>query len=121
MERILIVDDDKGICEGLRLVLSDLADIDTCNTVLEAKKCVSRIPNLKLILVDYRIKNDSGIDFYLKEVLKKNRHIPAILMSGYVGENKHPDLIESAKSHFEAIIEKPFDVVKLRALVMNLL
>ena len=81
--RVLVVDDDRGLCEMLRLVLElEGLEVVTANHVIEAEKRLSeQVPDV--IVLDIGLPGIDGV-FYterLRESLR-TRRLPIIAISG---------------------------------------
>lgn len=85
-KRVLIVDDDKWICEGLsRLLFKKGLHVDLSMTGEGALEKLDR-ESFDLIMIDYRLSDMSGIEV-LKEIRKKDAELPVIFLTGYGSEN----------------------------------
>ena len=68
--KILIVDDEQVICNGCRMILSDLGyTVDTCNTCKEGLDAI-RKTKYHLILLDMKLPDSDGMEI-LKTVLRR--------------------------------------------------
>jgi DNA-binding response OmpR family regulator len=111
-KRVLVADDDPGICDALSLILLEAGYEVT--TALDGSAVLALDDNLPdLILLDIRM---SGIDG--KEVCKRLKghvetmHIPVIMVSA----NKDTPAIAS-EAGAEAYVLKPFEMDELLATV----
>lgn len=82
MSRILVVDDESSI----RLLYShELADegyeVVTAATAVEAVETL-RKNDFDLILLDIKLKNESGLDL-LQQIVKERHNLPVILCSAF--------------------------------------
>lgn len=83
-DRVLIVDDEVDMLEGLRRVLSyDLkgAEVATCSRPKEALGLVSKEP-FDVVMLDIRMPEMDGLDL-LQEMLKVDRWLTIIMMTAY--------------------------------------
>jgi len=83
-ERILLVDDDKGIIEMGKLVLERLGyHVTSSVNSLEALELYGENPDsFDLVITDFAMPNMAG-DKFASEILKIRRDIPIILNTGY--------------------------------------
>lgn len=80
MKRILVVEDDRGLREGIELALrrEDLT-FTLCESIVKAKEALAGKAMFDLILLDLNLPDGSGYDL-LKEV-KAGRDIPIIIIT----------------------------------------
>ncbi len=121
MKKVLVIDDEDICCKSLQRVLQDVCHVDICTTSREVCDYFSTHPDPDLILIDYQICDENGIEIFRNEIVDKGKRVPAILISGYVGGAKHLKLQKEAEKYFVTIIEKPFDALVLRGFVAGLL
>ena len=102
--RILIVDDERVVLEGCRLVLqSEGYDVTLVSSSDFALELIEKI-NPSLLLIDLKMPGHDGI-YILKEVKKCWSDIPIIIMSGYATTETAEDVfIQGA----DAFLPKPF-------------
>jgi DNA-binding NtrC family response regulator len=117
--RLLIVDDDSALLEGLRecvkLRLPE-CEIQTCLSAQEGLQHL-RKEDFDLILSDIRMPGMDGITF-MQEVKKLFPHIPVVLMTAHGNET----VKDAAKRHGAAqYIEKPFRREELILSIVTLL
>lgn len=80
--KILIVDDEQVICNGCRMILSDLGyTVDTCKTCKEGLDAIQKA-EYHLILLDMKLPDSDGMEI-LKTVHSKKLKIYIIVMTGY--------------------------------------
>ncbi|HEV2073301.1 MAG TPA: sigma-54 dependent transcriptional regulator [Thermomicrobiales bacterium] len=109
MQNILIADDDAAIRQVLRDFLSDegyeVQDVDSGASVLETMANGDSAP--KLILMDVRMPDKSGMDV-LQELRKTNEgQLPVIIMTAFGGSGV---AIEAMRLGAYDYITKPFDL-----------
>ncbi len=112
MNSILLVEDNTGIAEGLKLSF-ELTEYDlfVAYTLKEATKLVEeKSPNL--VLLDVSLPDGNGFDFYGKELGK--RGIPVIFLTARDEEN---DIVKGLELGAEDYITKPFSTKELMARV----
>lgn len=116
-KKILIVDDEHGICLLLQEVFKDEGyNVITAKT---GKKALDIIKEqaIDLIIIDYKLPVIDGIEV-LRELEKNNYSIPAILMSGMF-ETLHKDI--QGMSLIKFTLAKPFDIDELTQRVSSLI
>ena len=114
---ILVIEDDKTMCEGIQTVLEKegFRVITTLDGVEGSKLFHDHHPNL--VITDLRLPGKSGMHL-LKDFLETDPSIPVILISAY----GTIDLAVSAlKSGARDFIAKPFSIDELRAKVAQTL
>ncbi|MGZ4292377.1 MAG: HD-GYP domain-containing protein, partial [Gaiellaceae bacterium] len=114
--RVLVVDDDQGLCEMLRLVLElEGLEIRTAHHVIEAEKRLAEsVPDV--IVLDIGLPGIDGV-FYcerLRESLR-TRRLPIIAISGSEEAGRRARLAGA-----NAVLIKPLDPLHLLATVNKL-
>ncbi len=117
--RILIVDDDEGICSMLATFFESMGyEVDTCMSPLNLFEDIGAI-KADIILLDIMM---SWVDGYrVCELLKSNprtQHIPVLMMSARSGQD---DIRRGLAAQAEDYFVKPFSLAKLRGRVDELL
>jgi len=113
--KLLIVDDDPGISQMLTRVFSvDGYEVETTSSGAEAIEALAS-GNIGLALVDYHL-DDMEAPAILEKAKENNWDIPIIVMSG-IGEQEETSLV--LEQGAIALLDKPFDLVKIRALVKD--
>ena len=103
--RILIVDDDTQILEGLEALLTDEWEVRTATNGKEAIRAFSEFAP-DAVLLDLQLPDTSGIDL-LHQSKMYSETTPVIMMSGDYGSLDR--VIESMKLGAETFLQKPFD------------
>jgi len=115
--RILLVDDDKNICQTLTLVLQEEGYlVDTAESGKEAvDKSFANFYNLAI--VDWRLPDIEGTKLItqLKETTPK---MAKIMLTGYPSMS---NAIEAVNEHADAFLLKPVDVDELLKKINELL
>jgi DNA-binding NtrC family response regulator len=112
MKHLLIIDDERGSRESMRLVFLKTHQVTTAENSIEALDLISK-KHFDLIILDVVMPGMTGMEF-LHEVREIFPEIPVIMVSASYND----DIIQEAK-HLKAVgfICKPFDVHELRNLV----
>ncbi|KGP92472.1 stage 0 sporulation protein F [Pontibacillus chungwhensis BH030062] len=114
---VLVVDDQPGIRMLLREVIKTLE-----YNVIEAKTGQEAVDFVKeqhpdLMLLDYKLPIKDGLEV-LNELQSEDYQVPAILMSGLAEDD-----LQGAHTHslVKSVVGKPFDVQKIREIILNIL
>lgn len=113
---ILIVDDDKDICETIKTVLK-LEGYGGLHIATSGKEALAKLKETKydLILLDVRMPDMNGVDV-LREIRKIDKEVPVAMITAY-------EDIDLAKEAFRLgaydLIRKPFDIDYLRKAVLS--
>jgi DNA-binding response OmpR family regulator len=79
--KILCVEDDPDICDLLSLYLSEEFDIETANSLKEARQILEVI-HVDLLLMDEQYPDGAGLDF-IREIRAAGLSIPIIYQSAF--------------------------------------
>lgn len=115
--RILVVDDEKDICEILEFNLENAGYVvDTASSAEDALEKLT--PEHRLILLDVMMAGMSG--FRMAEVVRKERHleIPIIFLTARSAEN---DMLTGFSAGGDDYISKPFSIQEVLARVKAVL
>ncbi len=113
MMKILIVDDDKDMCE----ILSDFLK-DEGHTVITAYDGESALSNIKsrkydLVILDYQLHGIDGL-CVLEKAHQIDSSLMAIMISAFGSEQVR---LQAKKLGIYDFIEKPFDIERMVGLV----
>jgi DNA-binding NtrC family response regulator len=109
---ILIVDDEVGPRESLRMILKHIYEVHTAKNGQEAINFI-RQKEVNLVTLDLKMPGLSGIDV-LKEIKKLQADIEAIIVTGYGTLASAQEAIRYGAGDF---IPKPFNVADIIATV----
>jgi DNA-binding response OmpR family regulator len=106
---ILIIDDDKAICDLLQQILAK-KNINSfvANNTTQALSLLEYI-KFDLLLLDYMLPNENGIDF-LKKINQKHHKLPIIMLTATHNIDTKIDALELGAFDY---ITKPFNFVEL--------
>lgn len=105
MARILIIDDEKGVCEELSEILRDENhEVDTAFNAHEGFEKL-RIRNYDLIFLDVLMPKVEGREAL--EEIKKLCKTPVVIMSGYLPADKEKDILKAGAF---GSLRKPLDL-----------
>jgi putative two-component system response regulator len=109
---VLIVDDEVGPRESLRMILKPIYEVFTAADGQEALKIIQD-KNIDLVTLDLKMPGLSGIDV-LREIKKFHSDIEVIVITGYGTLTNAQEAIRFGAGDF---ISKPFNVADIIAIV----
>ncbi|MDD5171197.1 MAG: response regulator transcription factor [Syntrophales bacterium] len=82
--KVLIVDDSKIVCDGLRQMLNNIADVEIVGQAHNAGDAIKSIAksNPDVVILDIRLSGLSGIDV-LKDIRAKKLPSHVIMLTNY--------------------------------------
>jgi DNA-binding NtrC family response regulator len=113
---ILIVDDEFGVRESLKMTLKFSYEIHTASNGEEALKII-RERKFDLITLDLNMPRLSGIET-LREIRKIDDKVPVIIITGYGTEKDQKEALLYGASDF---ISKPFNTSKIISVIDGIL
>ena len=116
MPRVLVVDDEPGVQESLRMLLKQECEVVTAASVDDALRLVAEAPP-DLILLDLVMPGRSGFDLFA-ELAQQEAPPPVIVLSG---TRTIATAVEAMKLGAADYLTKPFEVDALRIKVRQLL
>jgi DNA-binding NtrC family response regulator len=116
MGRVLVVDDEAGVRESLRMLLKDECEVVTAENVSAAARALDDAPP-DLILLDLIMPGGSGL--VLLERMEKLDHAPPVVV--LTATKTVATAVEAMKLGAADYITKPFEVEALRIKVRQLL
>ena len=111
-ESILIVDDDAGPRESLRMILKPIYEVHTAQNGQEAITFISQ-KKVDLVTLDLNMPGLPGIEV-LKKIQKLQPDIKVIIVTGYGTLGNAREAIRYGAGNF---ISKPFNVADIIAIV----
>jgi len=109
---ILVVDDDLGVRESLKMILMDKYYVSTASHVDEATNSLKTIEP-EMIFLDIKMPKISGMDF-LREMHLKNSTIPIIMITAF--PSSQTEITAFRSGAFDYII-KPFEPSEIHTVV----
>jgi DNA-binding NtrC family response regulator len=109
---ILIVDDEAGPRESLRMILKPVYKIHTAANGKEALALIQK-ENIDLVTLDLNMPGLSGIDV-LKEIKKIRSDVEVIIITGYGTLKNAQEVIRYGAGDF---ISKPFNVADIISII----
>jgi DNA-binding NtrC family response regulator len=113
---ILIVDDEFGVRESLKMILKSHYEINTAPDGEEALKTIQE-REIHLITLDLNMPKLSGIET-LKAIRKIDNKVPVIIITGYGTEKDQKEALLYGASDF---IFKPFNTRKIICVIDGIL
>ena len=112
---VLVVDDEIGPRESLRMILHPLYQVYTASDGAEALACLQN-QEIDLVTLDMNMPGISGFEV-LKEIRKRNADVDVIIVTGYMNSKG----AQEAKACGAAdVINKPFNVTDIVASIAKL-
>ena len=112
MQKILLIEDDITLGNGIRLALQNTSlQITLCHTLTEGRNVLDR-ESFDLLILDINLPDGSGLDL-LNEV-RKISTVPIILLTA---NDMEMDIVTGLESGADDYITKPFSLAVLRARV----
>jgi DNA-binding NtrC family response regulator len=105
---ILVVDDEAGPRESLRMVLKPLYEVHTASDGQEALRLIQN-KDIDVVTLDLNMPGLSGIEV-LKEIKKLRPETEVIVITGYGTLNNAQEAIRFGAGD---LISKPFDVAEI--------
>ena len=109
---VLVVDDDLGPRESMRMILKPLHNVYTAEDGVTALKMIDEQP-IDLVTLDLKMPGMQGIDV-LKEIKKNNPQIEVIIVTGF-GTLK--SATEAMKYGVKGYITKPYNLSEITSIV----
>lgn len=81
-KKILIVDDEEGVRESLKLILGEQYDLILTEDGTQALDCLKNAPDIGLVLMDIKMPKMNGLEV-LAEMKKEYPKLSVILITGY--------------------------------------
>ena len=112
MQKILLLEDDVALGNGIRLALqSPQAHIVLCRTLTQARDTIAQ-GSFDLLILDINLPDGSGLQ--LLEQVRKRSDVPVILLTA---NDMEMDVVTGLESGADDYITKPFSLAILRARV----
>lgn len=113
MKRILIVEDDRALGDGLCLALKDPAlELALCRTFSAARAALGA-EHFDLLVLDVNLPDGSGLSL-LRELRAAANPLPVILLTA---NDMETDIVAGLESGADDYVTKPFSLAVLRARV----
>lgn len=114
--RVLVVDDDTGVCHSLRDMLrEEHCQVFTASDGLEALKVLRSQP-VDVVLSDVVMPDMDGYDLYM-ELKERSPETPVVLMTAYYYDKDHVIKRSRLEGLNQVIFKKPIDPKRLMAII----
>jgi PAS domain S-box-containing protein len=118
--RILVVDDDLGVCHSLRDVLQrEHCEVRTASGGLEALEVLERYP-ADVVLSDVVMPDMDGYDLYM-ELKERKPETPVVLMTAYYFDKDHVIKRSRLEGLDQVIFKKPINPGRLKTILTDAL
>lgn len=113
MKRILLLEDDAALGQGIRLALeNDGIQVELCAALSQAQSILPG-KDFDLLILDVNLPDGSGLDL-LRDVRRCHSSVPVILLTA---NDLETDIVVGLESGADDYITKPFSLAILRAWV----
>jgi len=109
---VLVVDDELGPRESLRMILKPIYEVLTASNGLEALQAV-HAKKIDLVTLDLRLPGISGIEV-LKEIKKTQSDVEVIIVTGF---GTLTNAVEAIRYGAVDFISKPFNIAEILSIV----
>ena len=111
--RVLVIDNERAILEGMSLLLTGWGNLVETATGLDEALAVlaAHDGKIDMILADYHLNNEDGISLIRTLRTRARRHIPAVLITA----DRTPAVADLALAHDVHVLRKPVKPAALRA------
>lgn len=115
MAKILIVDDEKMICEEFSDILKeDHHDVEIAYNGVQALEMIEKT-QYDMIFLDVLMPRMEGREVF--ERIQKIAKVPVAIMSGYLPPNKEKDILALGAV---ACFRKPLDLARVKSLIQSI-
>lgn len=112
MQKILLLEDDAALGNGIRLALqSPEMRLTLCATLAQAREALGQA-RFDLLILDVNLPDGSGLE--LLDTVRKTSRVPVILLTA---NDMEMDIVTGLESGADDYITKPFSLAVLRARV----
>lgn len=116
--RILLVDDERDIAEGLAMLLDEFWDVFVAHDGKEALAVLEKEGAVDLVIADQRMPRMTGVEL-LAEVARRHPETLSFVLTGYSDVEPIVDAVNRGGVH--RFLLKPVDPAELRAAVSEAL
>lgn len=116
--RVMVVDDDLGVCRSLRdVLLAEGCEVLVASDGLRALEILNRT-SVDIIVSDVVMPDLDGYDLFME--VKRRGATPVILMTGYYYDRDHVIKRSRLEGLESVIFKKPIDPARLKAMIRTL-
>lgn len=116
MEKILVIDDEMGICTSIEFALEDEYKVFIANNLEDAYEILES-EQILVVLLDLRLGESSGMDG-LDIIKQKYKNIQVIMMTAY---SSIEDSVKAIKKGAFYYLKKPINIEELKILILKAL
>ncbi len=107
MKRVLVIDDDKSICETLRLHLGQQGiEVALASTAREGLELLAAGPSCEALILDIRLPDKDGLST-LADIRRLDSSIPVIIITAF---HDMPTTVRAMQAGAFEYIRKPIDI-----------
>jgi CheY-like chemotaxis protein len=115
--RVLVVDDDLGVCRSLRdLLMAEGCEVLVASDGLRALEVLERAP-VDAVISDVVMPDLDGYDLFME--VRRRGSTPVILMTGYYYDRDHVIKRSRLEGLDSIIFKKPIDPSRLKAMLLE--
>ena len=103
-QKILICDDEEGIRESLKLILSDFYELILAKDGTQCLDCLAKSKDIGLVLMDIKMPKVNGLEV-LKQIKDKFPKLNVVIITGYKSVETATEAVRLGASGY---IVKPF-------------
>jgi len=116
--RVLVVDDDLGICQSLKdLLEEERCEVETAPSGVKGLECLAR-KEFDLVLSDVVMPDMDGYELYQK-VKKKTPNLPVVLMTAFNYDKDHVIKRSCLEGLQGVIFKKPINPNRLKKVLLE--
>ena len=116
--RVLVVDDDLGVCRSLRdLLIAEGCEVLVATDGLRALEVLNRT-SVDIVISDVVMPDLDGYDLFME--IRRRGTTPVILMTGYYYDRDHVIKRSRLEGLESVIFKKPIDPARLKAMIRTL-
>jgi DNA-binding NtrC family response regulator len=116
-KKILIVDDEEGVRESLKLILGDHYNLILTEDGVQALDCLKNAPDIALVLMDIKMPKMNGLEV-LGEMKKQRPDLQVIMITGYKAVETAAEAVRLGACGY---IVKPFKSEEILKMVKKLI
>jgi PAS domain S-box-containing protein len=117
--RVLVVDDDVGVCNSLRDVLrGEHCTVFTANGGIDALRVIAE-EQIDVVLTDVVMPDMDGYDLFM-ELKERRPQMPVVLMTAYYYDKDHVIKRSRLEGLNQVIFKKPIDPKRLKAILKQI-
>ncbi len=112
-KKILIIDDEEGVRESLKLILSDFYELIVTEDAGQGLDCLANDKEIGLVLLDIKMPSSNGLEI-LKHIKNDYPGVGVIMVTIYASEET---ATEAVKLGADGYVVKPFKAEEILSVV----